>query len=393
MPCKKILSVVTCLALFHSPLNLATPLPSFESGEHVFAGNEVKLFFSLSDVGVLDYKLHLPNGLQITYGELIAMGDFYGNVEQAISSGDSANAQQANFSAAFNTLARDSAAKDEAPKILAVIQAEETAIKKGMQQGEKPESIYARISNANNQQLNCITGGGCNTTWFLKPGRFLLLSENDYDHFGDNARVAYQAGHAVALQTAVSAYKNHDAQQLELAYAMNAFACHFLSDHFAAGHLRTPRVELPLSVKPAIFGALLASDMHHEENQWGLHVHNLRGDHWIAFGDDYYLDAQNQTNRKLLNDALQQSADDIFSAFITGRLPDEDRAMSLIPEPDEIQDQGNQDIAPLFYWQANKLYRRTDVNNPSARSWTTQWWGWTTLLLLAKNQRLSLMNK
>ena len=65
------------------------------------------------------------------------------------------------------------------------------------------------------------------------PG-YLGLAQINWDHFGKDARTAYNAGHATALQIAADG-------DLEGAYALNAFADHFLQDCFSAGHLRTPR--------------------------------------------------------------------------------------------------------------------------------------------------------
>ena len=77
----------------------------------------------------------------------------------------------------------------------------------------------------------------------------------NFDHFGDGAVAAYRAGHATALQFAELAGKglpdpgiapnwNPPPLKLENAYMMNAFADHYLSDLFSAGHLRTDRVKL-----------------------------------------------------------------------------------------------------------------------------------------------------
>ena len=68
------------------------------------------------------------------------------------------------------------------------------------------------------------------------PG-YLGISLINWDHFGDDARTAYNTGHAAAIQVAKKG-------NLKLAYAMNAFADHYLEDSFAAGHIRTPRRQL-----------------------------------------------------------------------------------------------------------------------------------------------------
>jgi hypothetical protein len=83
----------------------------------------------------------------------------------------------------------------------------------------------------------------------------------NFDHFGSCAVTAYSVGHRVALLTARDAGTAFRASgfaslssadratqlraaraKLEQAFAMDAFASHFLSDLFSAGHIRTPRV-------------------------------------------------------------------------------------------------------------------------------------------------------
>ena len=54
---------------------------------------------------------------------------------------------------------------------------------------------------------------------------YLGLARINWDHFGEDARAAYNAGHATAIQKAISG-------DLEGAYTLNAFADHFLEDSF-----------------------------------------------------------------------------------------------------------------------------------------------------------------
>jgi len=78
--------------------------------------------------------------------------------------------------------------------------------------------------------------------WWITFGRsdfpgYFGLARINWDHFGEYARTAYNAGHSIAIQKAVGG-------DLEGAYTLNAFADHFLEDSFSAGHLRTPRKHL-----------------------------------------------------------------------------------------------------------------------------------------------------
>jgi len=86
-------------------------------------------------------ELHLPNGLALTYGQVIALGgDFYGIPGQPISDGASPAERVQRFNAAFNSLAGLPASREEAHKILAVMQKE---IKRG-QPGDQGRQIRPR---------------------------------------------------------------------------------------------------------------------------------------------------------------------------------------------------------------------------------------------------------
>lgn len=380
------------LNLLIAPFVYASPHPvSFEAAEHIVVGENLKLYFNPKDNGQLHTQLHLENGLTFTYAQLLAIsGDFYGVVGHPITDGKTLERRKENFIEAYNTLAQDPAAYSEAPKIFAIIQEEYDAVIDGIRRGQKSEDIYEKISSDNNRRWNCLTGGGCASAWWLSPGRFLALSKLDYDHFGNNAILAYQAGHAVAIDTAIQAHVTGDMKLLEKAYTINAFASHFLSDRFASGHMRTPRKELPASSSPSVLGSVLVRFMHAEENQYGLHVHNLRGDSWFASGDQYFFDPQNDENRKMLEDALQESANQVFFAYINGVAPDGDKINEVIPLPDETGLTVTRDIVPLFYWDASKgiLYRRKDVSNVYDHHWISDWWAWSTILLLSRDRGL-----
>jgi hypothetical protein len=123
-----------------------------------------------------------------------------------------------------------------------------------------------------------------------------------------------------------------------MAYAYDAFACHFLSDHFSSGHLRVPREDLHKgrncswwNTEFIWFGA--AGDycsklMHDEDNRMGLMVANnacyvSNPDPsickvWRAYGDAYMTDPQNQENLKRQQEVLQISVDEVWNSFVNG---------------------------------------------------------------------------
>lgn len=373
-------------------LSYATPSgSSFSCGEHVTLGDKVNLTFSNNDPGNIGSPLHLPNGLAMTYGEVLSMGDFYEIADQPISQGQSEAEQRARFLASFSSFALNVSSANETEAILEVIHDEIKTLDDGMKNGEKPEDIYKKIGLENDRRYNCITGGGCSpSTWWLEPGRYLNLANTDYDHFGDAALTSYKIGHQIALEQAITARQTGDLSKLEVAYAMNAFASHFLSDRFAAGHMRTPRLELSENVTPATIGSLLSNFMHGEENAYGLHVHNQRGDNWVAYGDKSYFSPQTSEHRRILHEALQTSADEVFAAYQSGSIQ-ASRVPDLIPQPDEAANSANQDVSPLFYWDKNTqtLMRRETMSNYYDRHWTSSWWGWSTLLELERERGLS----
>lgn len=369
-----------------------TPTSSFTSAEHIMIGNSVYIRYSDSDPGQKAAIFDLPNGLSVTYGEIVTIGDFYEIPDEPISRGANESERRSRFLAAFSSFALNSAAKSEATKILDVAHNEQKMVDEAIRNGQSPDVVYKQVGRDFDRQFNCITGGGCSaSTWWLEPGRYLNLANMDYDHFGADAWESYKIGHQIALEQAAAAKNANDLNKLKLAYAINAYACHFLTDRFSAGHIRTPRVELSEHTTPQTVGSLLSSYMHAEENSQGLHVHNGRGDRWVAYGDKSYFKDATETHRNHIVEAMQASADQVFAAYQQGISQVDDNIGDLIPYPDEVADQANVDISPLFYWDnaSKTLYRRNDMSNINDRHWTSSWWGWSTLAELKRERGLS----
>ena len=193
----------------------------FGGGEHAGIGK----FITIDELRVLT----LPNGVVIRFEEIIAMaGDYYGLPNQPIidpvDQEDSGRHQR--FTDAYNTLARASKddLQDELDKLLSTLQKEI----------ESGEEVSARIWDE-------ITGG----VWVggvpVKPGRMLKLAENNHDHFLPYAKHSYAAGHQRAIEKAREAgscRREKAKTLLHEAFSMDAFACHFLTDSFASGHIR-----------------------------------------------------------------------------------------------------------------------------------------------------------
>jgi len=143
-------------------------------------------------------------------------------------------------------------------------------------------------------------------------GAYLKLASSSWDHFGQHAIDAYVVGHTVTMQHALFARHAPPQEQETLlmqAYAMNAFADHFLSDLFSAGHVRAPRKEIYQQVTPSALGSYLLRYMHDEDSRWGLNVLAGPGRRtsWHTYGDKRYFDAVDPANKELVDAAVQSS--------------------------------------------------------------------------------------
>ncbi|RUR13645.1 phospholipase [Legionella sp. km772] len=381
-------SLFTVVAFSCSPLSHANNAKPFSLSEYWAAGQKVTLQFNTEEPAKTDIPLHLKNSLTLNYADIISLGDLYGILGRPISHGIDEKQRQRRFKDVFDSFAKAPLAVHEVSDLNAVIKEELQLVETGIRDGEPAEEIYQRIGNSIGREINCITGGGCaQYGWWLYPGRYLLLALEDFDHFSPNNIVVYTHGHQLALAQALKAKHSGNRSDLEQAYAMEAFAAHYLSDQFTAGHLRTPREELNQVVSPAVLGSLLASYMHQEENKYGIHVRNASGVQWVVYGDTSYFNPLNQVNRNMLLAALQESADELFATYYTGIAPEHFVALDMIPFPEPFYKEDNLDLAPMFYWddKSKQLWRRVDLSNPYDKHWTNSWWGWSTLVLL-KNQ-------
>ena len=371
--------------LWAMSLSANASLDGFTSSEHKAIGDNVAIRMTAVDMPPKNFTMKLGNGLILTYGEMTALGDFYAIAAAPISKGIDMDVRVQRFINAFNTLAVEPKAAEEAAQIIKVIYQERKMLDDIIAKGKVPSEVYPSIAGEFDRQFNCITGGGCDVkTWWLHPGRHLRLSMNNYDHFGNSAWLAYEAGHRAAMNEAVEAYRTGDQTHLLRAYAMNGLASHYLSDRFASGHIRTPRVELADSVTPTIIGDLLAKFMHDEES-YGLDVHDASGQHWRAYGDSNYVESKNDVHRQHIADAMQLSADEIFAAYQSGKIIENSKIYDMLPVADEMDGVCNHDNAAMFRLDTvnHNVLRRYELNDKHACSWTSYWIGWSTAVQLA----------
>lgn len=367
--------------------------PMFESGEHTFLGNSATLHFEGGDVEASARHLQLMNGLQLTYGNILALGgDFYGDPKQPISDGSTPGEREARFRAAFQMLAADERATREVPLILQVMGEEIAAVNLALRSGRQPSAAYRALGDSLSKKWNRITGGG--RLW-VPPGRYLKLAATNWDHFVQHAILAYQAGHHAAMLVAIDAHSLDDAAEREsalaTAYAMNAFADHFMTDLFSAGHMRTPRRALyECSALRREGSGYAARYMHDEDSMWGLYVTNRRGDSWIAYGDKKFGDSYDSDNARMVMDAVQASIDEVYAAFDTGACPehpDDYAALRITPRIDALMDRRHPGNFAAYFviGDDGAVLARTNPRDLEDFRWDAQW---TVLTALANQKRI-----
>ncbi|CAG5137099.1 uncharacterized protein ALTATR162_LOCUS40 [Alternaria atra] len=263
-----------------------------------------------------------------TYGMINGLAADFFSTKGPICLGTTFEEQKTRFRQAFADLANP-ANKKALTQLVDFLADESKQIQAAYDKGDSEVSkTYDRLSSMfDNMKLQVITAIG------LTDGlTYINLAKINFDHFSQDARTAYNAGYAVAINEALN-------KNLERAYAMNAFADHFLEDSFSAGHLRTPRRFLT--------DHLGAKDGCAKE----------------AYGDKRLFDEVNHKNMLQIREALQASTDEIWAAYYNGDKLELDtyKAWSYAPVLRNVKGKKN----AMFYTQDKKLYYRKDITNPN----------------------------
>ena len=178
----------------------------------------------------LNSTLTLPNGIQLTFGQIIALaGDYFAADEPIVpvSSEKKKSDKLLNSTApqrfmdAYSTLALTPRKKIEkqVTKLVKMIE-EDQEVRKHNKNGK----IHSHFDY----------------TWASR-GKMLGLAAKNFDHFQPQATKAYLAGHQLAIETAQKGRNKTGAEKkkkLMEALSIDAFACHFLTDCFSSGHIR-----------------------------------------------------------------------------------------------------------------------------------------------------------
>jgi hypothetical protein len=158
-------------------------------------------------------------------------------------------------------------------------------------------------------------------------GAYAELAMNNERHFSPSNWQAFETAHTQALQlidrqVPINGVTIEYAPIPADAIAQLAYGMHFLTDAFAAGHMRTPRRAVGRS------GSLFSGVMHDLENDLGLTVQNGFRQRWRAFGDSH-LDTSSAEQRRLL-EQIAYYARLTGQAIDTNFLANRDHALAAV---------------------------------------------------------------
>jgi hypothetical protein len=185
---------------------------------------------------------------------------------------------------------------------------------------------------------------------------YVELALRNTDHFGWHNAVAYCKHHARALELARAAQGRTD-EKFRRALYTNAFADHFLTDGFAAGHVRVPRAEIRAWALENRYGEKVAGSLskllhdqdghvdvhslHGDSNEShrgaadGLRVQDAHGDAWFTFCDgQLFMQAAGTPAIEHAVSAVAASVKEFLEAWKLDELPDGVyQATRLVPFP------------------------------------------------------------
>jgi hypothetical protein len=178
----------------------------------------------------MNTKLTLPNGIELKFGQIIALGgDFYGVSDNPIidintdETGSEENQRRRErFLAAYATLATKEFNANETNQLNSLVTMfnEDKAVRASGEGELHSHSEYGAASP-----------------------NMLSLAIKNYDHFQPQAKQAYLVGHQLAMEKARVAARETNVEnktkKLMEAYSLDAFAGHYLTDCFSSGHIRS----------------------------------------------------------------------------------------------------------------------------------------------------------
>lgn len=237
------------------------------------------------------------DGMNFNYGQVLTMGDFYLDIDEA-------------FEDRLNYIGLNKIFKciDKQGKV-------------HQEQLSHPEVSYP----------------SCDWTVITNKLDYLKVVSNNFEHFAwDNVR-AYIKYHQTAIDMALKSFAYREMEMPDIAQELlnkalfyNAFADHFLTDSFPAGHLRVPRREISKWAQANLRGPFkksradaLAALFHNIEGfdlftktYHGLKVRNSLGQRWTTDNDERLHTnlSKNPLKKSIIVDAVNASLLEVLQA-------------------------------------------------------------------------------
>ncbi|CAH0016129.1 unnamed protein product [Clonostachys rhizophaga] len=163
----------------------------------------------------------------------------------------------------------------------------------------------------------------CVQSLIQEQGEYVKQAAADGRDIAQDAKKAYSSVHTLALRKAQEAYKSKKESDLTEAYFIEGFAQHFLTDMFAAGHIRTLRrllhsTTFTLDLYP---GDQCGKGQQDEDGTNGPWVTNQEGESWAAYGDKQLGQCRSGKNRQMVAAASQAGVDEVWETFQSGKIP------------------------------------------------------------------------
>jgi len=315
-----------------------------------FIGDHVSLRYPTKNItgSILNYTVQDSAETQLSYGQILALaGDYYANwaydrCPRQIS--DNESESQTQFFANTQLLEYPS---NRFPwwtldSLVFYIN------KQGKETGDVPNTTDTPQEYVETYNYQSFDNWGYNEQfWRVTNAGYLAIALCNFDHFGKDAIIAYKAGHSLALQAAIALRSVTDIDNvtatLDNIYFTEAFSGHFLTDLFSSGHVRTPRRLLHggFSISSVLthvytldpFPADRSSQAQHDEDcANGLWVRNARGDNWAMYGDKQLSLLKSKGNYDMVLKAVQAGVSELYTAYLTGTMPEEYEALTYVSE-------------------------------------------------------------
>lgn len=336
------------------------------------------------------YEIEITKELSLTPGDIVALaGDFFAEPDKPISFGADTglDSKEARFKSSCGKLIHSPEKTSNIQKVVDRIREDAEAARPSARWRIRFVKKILDSTDLNNIIYGYVLADSDKHFWHSP---YFKLAFYNFDHFGEEAKTAFLTGHKLACDLATKASLEKDfkikSNLLKEALLHLLFACHYLTDLFASGHVRTPRKQIlnhlvssqvtnpsiDINAKPdlanislvnIVLAGIFARKMHDEDNKNGVLVRfeNPRDKNWLSFGDNNYYHPKNSDNAALACKTVLIALTDLVLAYNQKTTQiDKTNLSNYVPTD---KDAGNEQAGkmPMFHVKNNQLIGRGDI--------------------------------